>query len=174
MNDNDKELDLSEAYQKYFNTIRRYVAGRLRCDTALAEEATSDIFFLLQTRWDELTSHKSQVISTWLYRTANYTINDYKRKIWKQSATADWEAAVEQEATKETDIQDIHEKYDYELLLQKIKGELKEKEWILFEALYINKTPTADIAKLLHISNAAVYLRKARLEQRLRAILGRK
>jgi RNA polymerase sigma factor (sigma-70 family) len=170
MNENDKELNLSEAYQAYFNTIRRYVVSRLHCDTSLAEEACSDVFFLLQSKWDELSSHQPRLILTWLYRTANYVMCDYRRKTARYS-TQEWEIALKEYAANEDDVQRVQEQYDYELLLQKIKHRLKEKDRLLFEAIYIEKLPTETLAQQLHISTAAVYLRKARLDRKLRLIL---
>ncbi len=171
MHENDKELDLGEAYQAYFNTIRRYVVSRLRCDTATAEDVSSDVFFLLQTKWDELSSHEPRLILTWLYRTANFVLLSYQRKLARRATAQEWERAL-REYTADTDgIRGVHEQYDYELLLRKIKKKLKEKDRLLFEAIYIDKIPAELLAAQMQISMAAVYLRKARLEQKLRAIL---
>ena len=170
MNENDKELDLSEAYQAYFNTIRRYVVSRLHCDTALAEEACSDVFFLLQSKWESLASHRPQLIITWLYRTANYVICNYRRRMTRQAAQ-DLEAALGEYASDEDGVQRVQEQYDYELLLQRIRRLLKEKDRLLFEAIYIERLPTELLAQRLQISTAAVYLRKARLDRKLRSIL---
>ena len=171
MHENDKELDLGEAYQAYFNTIRRYVVSRLRCDTATAEDVSSDVFFLLQTKWDELSSHEPRLILTWLYRTANFVLLDYRRKIARRATVQEWERALREYTAEAEDIRNVHEQYDYELLLRKIKNKLKEKDRLLFEAIYIDKIPPQMLAASMQISTAAVYLRKARLERKLRAIL---
>ena len=102
MHENDKELDLGEAYQAYFNTIRRYVVSRLRCDTATAEDVSSDVFFLLQTKWDELSSHEPRLILTWLYRTANFVLLSYQRKLARRATAQEWERAL-REYTADTD-----------------------------------------------------------------------
>ena len=171
MIENDKELDLGEAYQAYFNTIRRYVVSRLRCDTATAEEACSDVFYLLQTKWDELLSHKPPVILTWLYRTANFVILDYQKQLVKRRAEQELESVLQEESSTWDEIQSVGAQYDYDLLLRSIERTLKSREWALFRALYIDKQPPAQIAARLDISPAAVYLRKARLDRKLRAIL---
>ena len=171
MNENDKELDLSEAYQAYFNTIRRYVVSRLHCDNAMAEEAASDVFFLLQTKWDELSSHEPQLILTWLFRTANFVLLDYRRKIARRATVQEWESMPLEHTNDADEIRIVHETYDYELLLREINNKLKEKERLLFEAIYIDKTPVKTLAAQMQLSTAAVYLRKARLERKLRAIL---
>ena len=76
------------------------------------------------------------------------------------------------EHTNDADeIRIVHETYDYELLLREINNKLKEKERLLFEAIYIDKTPVKTLAAQMQLSTAAIYLRKARLERKLRAIL---
>ena len=88
-----------------------------------------------------------------------------------RQAAQDLEAALGEYACDEDGVQRVQEQYDYELLLQKIRHKLKEKDRLLFEAIYIERLPTELLAQRLQISTAAVYLRKARLDRKLRSIL---
>jgi hypothetical protein len=91
----------------------------------------------------------------------------------KQSAEQEREALGQPSVTFQEEIQFIHEQCDYEMLLGHIRQALKHKEWLLFQAIYIDHVPPIQIATQWNITPAAGYLRKSRLDRKLRILLSK-
>lgn len=76
----DKHQRLQEIYQIFLPRIYGYVASRL-ADVSEAEDVVSEVFLKVVKNFDQLRSHKTETVTTWIFTIAHHTLlNRYRQK----------------------------------------------------------------------------------------------
>ncbi len=168
----DQELELSELYQTYFRAICLYVQARLPCDRYRAEDIASDVFFILQLKWNTIHPRTPAVLITWLYRTADNLLRDHRKRAMHSPDVVELESAESMLFAHGSDEIDIMlQKEDFRRLLHTIKAALSKGDWALFVAKYIEEKTTAEMLAQFGLQPGTFYLRCSRLRGRLKKIV---
>lgn len=76
----EEDLSLDNICKQYYQTIYRYCLFKTNHNTHLADDITSDVFYLLIQKWENLSKDSSKGLLAWLYKTAQLKILEYSRK----------------------------------------------------------------------------------------------
>jgi RNA polymerase sigma-70 factor, ECF subfamily len=165
------ESALTELVHDYQERIFR-LACRVVADTALAEEATAQVFFKVWTRaaqWQEKAS-----AGTWIYRVAVCTILDVQRgqrRWWRRWANA-WPGRVADRRPSPGDaVAQRAEETDRAERLHRALGQLADADRVLVHLHYFENRGLAEIETILGVARTTLKMRLARARQRLRGLL---
>ena len=64
--------------EKYYQPIYKYCYAKLNCDASAAQDCTQNVFLIMIQKKNRL--NLSNNMQTWLYKTADRVIRNYRRK----------------------------------------------------------------------------------------------
>ena len=156
-----REDDFSKVYRKYSDKIFRYLYWQSK-NFHLAEDLTSEVFTRAWESWDSL---RKDFLQAWLFRVAHNLLVDWYRK------------------KKEVSIDERHEGFYDENLLEKLANDEKVKE--LSEALetlpenlkrvailrFIEELSAKEVAAILSVSEVNVRVQQHRALVKLKEVM---
>ena len=156
-----REDDFSEVYRKYSDKIFRYLYWQSK-NFHLAEDLTSEVFTRAWESWDSL---RKDFLQAWLFRVAHNLLVDWYRK------------------KKEVSIDERHEGFYDENLLEKLANDEKVKE--LSKALetlpenlkrvailrFVEELSAREVAVILSVSEVNVRVRQHRALVKLKEVM---
>lgn len=164
----EQEMIFDDVYAKYFKVICAYIMSQHYYDYHTAEDLTSEAFYKLQLKWDEICPHTSGVVLTWLYRTADYCVKDYKKQQSRRPEIDPDPPAEPELSDHGIEANEVDEKHSYQALLRNIQQTLSQSDWELFVAIYIDELPLETILHKFHLKANTFYMKKARIKRRLK------
>ena len=164
----EHEMTYEESYEKHCKIIYQYILSKTQYDSHTVEDLTSETFIKLYLKWGEISPHTYGVVITWLYRAAEYEILDYIKK-QSRRPQIDSEPPSEHEFSDHcSELEEIHGKHDYLILLRNIQNSLSPKDWDLFVAIYLDRLSIEEIKTRFNLNENALYLRKSRIKKKLK------
>ncbi len=162
--------DELESYcREYYSPIFRYCLFFLT-NKEDAEDATQETFLVFSKKRHLL---EEKHIGAWLYRTAhNIILREYKKRYLKTNKESPLTDKALEMFHKYESFEENMISYYMPRHLREIYERLDEKEKELFELCLDNRMKTAQIARILGIEPHACSMRKKRLKDRCREIMG--
>lgn len=162
-----------EACNKFYKVIVKYCYYRTSKNMSDAEDVAGDVFLKLGKEWNSMDSHEENRGLAWLHSVADYKIQELYRKNYKnQNMTIPLHTREGDDyELPDESVDGYEENRKYENYISQIKERLTEEEWRLFELSAINQKAYKEIGEILQISEAAVKMRRQRLNLKLKPIL---
>jgi len=157
------EKSFSELYRLHVNNIYYYILSRVR-NSADAEDLTSQTFITALENRHRLRNPKK--FTPWLYSIARNKANDYFRRAARRPMQS-----LDEDFSPITDVDLLEKQLNHEKLLdlEKLISELSQLEQDYLSLRLIAELPFAEIAAVLHQSEARVKKSYYRLLERLQA-----
>ena len=150
------EQQVDQVIARYYHTIYCYCTARL-FDAEAARDCTQEVFLALVRKQDQL--HTLEEIRPWLYRAADLTIREFRRKNSPYISVPDEEL----ERICETVMPDFAGDCVREIL--------SEEEYALVWRHYMDGVPLRELAAESGISEDAMKQRISRIRRRLASAL---
>lgn len=164
----EQEMIFDDVYADYFKVICAYIMTHHCFDYYTAEDLTGEAFYKLQIKWEEISPHTPGVVLTWLYRTANYCVKDYKKQQSRRPEIAPDPPPESVFSDHGIEANEVDEEHGYQALLRNIEQTLSQSDWELFVAIYIDELPLETILHKFHLKANTFYMKKARIKRRLK------
>jgi RNA polymerase sigma-70 factor (ECF subfamily) len=166
---------LSSLYRDYVKSLLRRL-GLQECD---ADDVTQDVLLAVARNMVgfQPRDHKG-AFRGWLKTIVRNKAMDHFRRVRKQPTIDGDENVDVANLASPVDLDDSNVDEQaavaalYERALAIVRSEFEERTWTMFMRTVVEKLPTADVAKDMGVSSAAVRMAKVRVLRKLRETLG--
>lgn len=165
-------MTYEELYRKHRKRIEGYIQFKLHSDIYTAEELTSDVFFLLQGKWERLNRRDENRLLSWLYNAALIKVREYIRKkphlqtVSYDDLSNSMALAVEEHYSEET------EEEKYQRYMHEIQSRLHSPiDLQTFDCFIVRRLNNSQSAQEMHITEVNAKVRLFRLRQKIKEIL---
>ncbi len=164
-------MTLEETCHFYYDMIYSRCLFKLFFNEQLAEDTTQEVFAVLCRKWDRL---KKDNIKAWLIRTADFKILQARAGFSRHNkiSSIEYDLLAEESQTLDMDQQVLIHKLlqDFDLYYDSVISQLSDKEVKLIHYLQ-DELKYAEIAVLIHSSEAAVAMAVCRLRKKVSSII---
>ena len=160
-----REMAFDRCYRKHYSAVLCFgiSRGQSRAD---AEEIAAEAFVRLWNRWDEMADSDDISIKKWLYVTAGHIVREYRRRQAPDIPLEELECVLT-DPEGNTPL----EEEQFRHYLKKIRRELSESEWALFQLAFLEQIPYDRIMKRMNIRSEVLRVRIHRLRKKLKKML---
>ncbi len=160
-----RELDFSTVYRDRFTAVTTWLRA-LGVPMSELEDLAQEVFLVVQRK---LTTFDGKNLDGWLYRIAQRTASDHRRRVWFRH----WIARAPEEtlsrvASDDATPQAAYERRESEAELEKLLASIDRDQRVVFWLFEIEERPTKEIAETLEVPETTVWMRLHRARQSLR------
>lgn len=159
------EITFEELYKKYSPDLFLYVFHTLNHSNEVAEDITSETFTILFEKWENFNPKSYPVLISWLRKTARFLSYNSNRKEQHLSTVP-----LDNIINNGNAIDPVGE-YIYKEDLLRIKQNLTDEEYQLFENIVIRNYSIKQIAPTMNITSGTLKVRWFRLKKKIRELL---
>lgn len=162
-------------YDTYYIDVARYVQYMLNnkgVSVSDADDIVQEVFLEAYTNLESLSTHTNP--KAWLIKTAKFKCYNLIRgkRLWQQQELFDDNKLADETVDIESLVLAVNS-YDYNKILEQIKGELSIEDYLLYEQVYQQRIPQVQLAKYYHISYDALRMRVCRVRKLIVNILSK-
>ncbi|MBQ7338059.1 MAG: sigma-70 family RNA polymerase sigma factor [Clostridia bacterium] len=169
------EITADEAFSLYYKSIYNYILSHLRGDSYLAEDIASDVFAILYHKWESIRPKTNAVIAAWLFETARNVLRNHHHAHTRAPIILSLDDMVDLICPEEDNAAaQVANDLNYHRLLQQLRASLSARDRAFFDAMYIEELSVTALAQRFNIKPEQVYVRRSRLNRRLRTIISKK
>ncbi len=162
-------MTFAEAYNTLYPAVVKFCFVQNGQKYHEAEDAASMAFLVLHNRWNEVASHDSRLIKSFLIGTARNAMRQlYREKPPDHESLDDaWcQDAVEAENLGQMDEQRYN--FEYREYIKEIEATLDPEGRRIFHSIVVDELSFRQIAKAMHVSENSLRLRWIRIRKKLK------
>jgi len=166
----------------YHSLYQTFKAKNFFFQSQIIDDLYQDVFLsLIKDDYKKLRQFKGKngcTLSSWLRMIASQTAIDFMRKqkqtVLLEDTPSEGKSLIDTLSNNSDLPSESYEKAERYQLLRKLIEELTPKDRLLFELYYHQELPDEEVAQIMNLSIDAIYMRKNRFKEKLKAIAQKK
>ena len=160
-----KEITFETLYRTHYNNILYYAIYKMENSKETAEDITGEAFTILYEIWDTFHPKTERPLLKWLRKTVRYKTYNYNRKAQKLPTIP-----IEQIQDMEDPLDIIENSVTYEEHIKRVRNQISERDYWLFEKILIENKDMEEIAQMLNVNIKTVRRRWNNVKKKIQEI----
>jgi RNA polymerase sigma-70 factor (ECF subfamily) len=165
----DEPLSFEEVYSKWFHEVSRWARAFGGLDADL-DDLTQEVFLVVRRK---LSQFDGKNLSGWLYRIAQRTVRDYRRRAWFRSLLRSKPEKLSDRESGGRDPAEAFERREAERLISSILDQMNESRRTAFILFEIEGYSGEEIAELEGVPVNTVWTRLHHARKEFATLVGR-